>query len=334
MTKLKKLPGYGWLKDIPSQALQDIVQRIEKGYSLFFRNMKHGISAAPPSFKKSSKYKSFTLKQAGWKLLGGNKIKIGQKVYKFAQDREPIGKIKRVTVKRDALGDLYVCLSQEMSEVNFNPTTGKMAGFDFGLKTFLTLYDGIRTSQIQAPEFFKQSMNHIRQANRKLSKKKKGSHNRRRAKLHLARIHKRVAAKRQDWFFKLAHELTDIYDVLFFEDLNLKGMQRMWGRKISDLGFATFLKRVEHVARKKGKVVVYLDRFYPSSKTCSHCLTINKDLELKDRWWRCPVCQKIVDRDGNAAVNIFREGASSLGGGDVRPLLMRLSPLIPETHLL
>lgn len=336
LAKLKKRAKYAWLNLIPSQALQDIVQRIEKGYGLFFRNLKAGIKTAPPTFKKISKYKSFTLKQAGWKLLADSKIQIGKRTYKLCKDRALIGEIKTVTVKRDNLGDLYLCFSLDVEDPKPQPTSGTLcvAGFDFGLKKFLTIHDGFSTSEIKSPEFFKQSLNEIKKANRSLSGKVKGSNNRHKAKRILAKAHKHIADKRLDWFFKLAQDLTDRYDYLFFETLNLKGMQRLWGRKVSDLAFGTFLNILKYVAQKKGKVVICIDRFYPSSKTCYHCNSVNSQLSLNDRLWRCPECQEVVDRDKNAAMNILREGATSLKGVGVRPGLAGQPMLILEPHAL
>ncbi len=295
------------------------MQRIEKGYRLFFQSVRGeiGSKVRPPTFKKSRTYKSFTLKQAGYKFLpdrkpGTGRIQIGRKVYKFVKERELTGPVKTITVKRDRVGNLYLCAAQKVEEPSFTPTTGKMAGFDFGLKTFLTVHDGFETYPIESPLFFKQSLAEVRQANRNLSRRKKFSNGRRKAKHKLAVVHNKIENRRTDWFFKLAHILTDRYDILFFETLNLRGMKRLWGRKVSDLAFGTFLKILEHMARKKGKLVHYIDRWYPSSKTCSHCGCIHQELKLSERWWRCPACQQVVDRDGNAAVNIFREGASSL----------------------
>jgi putative transposase len=334
LTRLKRRPKFAWLNGIPSQALQNVVQRIEKGYQLFFKSVRGeiGMKIRPPSFKKSCQYKSFTLKQTGYKFLGGNRIKIGQQTYKFVADRLLTGPVKTITVKRDPLDNFYLCMAQEVTLPEFKPTTGQMAGFDFGLKTFLTVHDGMDTYQIESPQFFRQSLAQMRQANRQLSHKQKGSRHRAKAKRHLAKVHLTVANRRHDWFFKLAQTLTDRYDVLFFETLNLRGMQRMWGRKVSDLAFGTFLKILEHVARKKGKLVHYVDRFYPSSKTCRHCQHIHKELKLSERWWRCPTCHKVVDRDDNAAMNIYREGASSLGRADVIPYSVRLPVLTPKTH--
>lgn len=326
-TKLKKLDKFAWLKLIPSQALQDVIDRIDKGYKLFFRNLKHGIKTAPPSFRKVIKFKSYTLKQAGWAWVSERKIKINGRIYKLVNDRLPFGKIKTVTIKRDKLNHLYACFSVELDIPIPETMTGKIAGFDFGLKDFLTLHDGQDTKRIQSPLFFKQSISRIKKLNKILSRKKNGSKARKRAKYNLAREHKRIADRRRDWFFKLAHELTNTYDVLIFEDLNLKGMVKMWGRKVSDLAFAEFINILQYVAKCKGCVVHFIDRFYPSSKTCHNCGHIKRDLQLSDRYWRCSSCNKSNDRDENASMNIRSEGIRSLGLADVRPVLVGPSVL-------
>jgi len=194
-------------------------------------------------------------------------------------------------------------------------TTGKIAGFDFGLKTFLTCSDG---SRIESPQFFKQSLNAIKKASSHHSKKLKGSSNRERARKNLVRKHENIANTRRNWFWKLAHDLTDKFDVLCFETLNLKGMQRLWGRKISDLAFGEFLQILEWVANKKRKQVVFVDQWYPSSKTCSSCGHVLESLDLSVRKWRCPSCQQVNGRDENAAKNIQMVGASTIGLGNVR----------------
>lgn len=169
--------------------------------------------------------------------------------------------------------------------------------------------------------FFKQSLREVRRASRALSRKQKGSANWERAPLHLARKHEDIAHGRRDWFWKLAHQLTRQFDVLCFETLNLKGMQRLWGRQVIDLAFREFLQILEWVAMKKGKRVVYVDRWFPSSKTCSSCGHVLGQLGLETRHWRCPACSTENDRDENAAVNIKMAGASAIGLGDVRRAL-------------
>jgi len=325
IAKLRKRNSFWQL--VGSQAVQDICQRIEKAYQLFFKHNKKGVR--PPGFKKVKKYKSFTLKQAGYKFLGGNRIKIGSKVYQYWNSREIEGKVKTLAIKRTPLGELFMVVvvdttpadrsrsttTLSVDQPEIKSTTGKIAGFDFGLKTFLTCSDG---SRIESPQFFKQSLNAIKKASKQHSKKLKGSANRERARKNLVRKYEDIANQRRDWFWKLAHKLTDNFDVLCFETLNLKGMQRLWGRKISDLAFGEFLQILEWIARKKGKQVVYIDRWYPSSKTCSCCGHVLEDLDLSTREWRCPSCQSVNDRDENAAINIQAVGASTVGLGDVR----------------
>lgn len=306
---------------VGSQAVQDICQRIEKAYQLFFKHHKKGVR--PPGFKKVKKYKSFTLKQAGYKFLGGNRVKIGSKVYQFWKSREIEGTVKTLTIKRTPLGELFmVVVVDNANEPQVKFETDKIAGFDFGLKTFLTCSEGFK---VDAPEFFKQSLNAIRKASRQHSKKIKSSANRERARKHLVRQYEDITNRRSNWFWKLAHDLTNKFDVLCFETLNLKGMQRLWGRKVSDLAFRDFLSILEWVAIKKGKRLVFIDRWYPSSKTCSHCEHVLDELDLSIRRWRCPCCHAENDRDDNASVNIKMVGISTIGLGDVS----RAVPAIP-----
>jgi len=252
IAKLRKRNSF-W-QSVGSQAVQDICQRIEKAYQLFFKHSKKGVK--PPGFKKVKKYKSFTLKQAGYKFLGSNRVKIGNRVYQFWKSRE-IDAQKTLTIKRTPLGELFmVVVVDNVVDPEIKFTTGRIAGFDFGLKTFLTCSDG---SLIESPQFFKHSLNTIKKASRQHSKKLKGSANRERARKNLVRKYEDISNARRDWFWKLAHELTNKFDVLCFETLNLKGMQRLWGRKISDLAFGEFLQILEWIANNKGKQLVYMD---------------------------------------------------------------------------
>jgi len=315
IAKLRKRKEFWQL--VGSQAVQDICQRIEKAYQLFFKHQKKGVR--PPNFKKVKKYKSFTLKQAGYKFLGGNRVKIGSRVYQYWNSRAIEGTVKTLTIKGTPLGELFmVVVVDSVEQPEIQVEMSRIAGFDFVLKTFLTVSDG---SQIESPQFFKQSLTAIQKASRQHSRKVKGSVNRERARQSLVRKHEDVANRRSDWFWKLAHDLTDRFDVLCFETLNLKGMQRLWGRKISDLALREFLQILDWVAQKKGKLTVYIDRWYLSSKTCFECGYVLKELDLSVREWRCPSCQSINGRDENAAKNIQTVGASTVGLGDVRRAL-------------
>jgi putative transposase len=315
ITNLKKTKRFSFWNNLGSQAIQDIAQRIDRAYKLFFRNLKHGIRTAPPGFKKVRRYRSFTLKQAGYKLLPGNRLIIMGKEYKYFKSREIGGEIKTLTVKRDALGDFWLCFVTNEDIEPIEARSGESVGLDFGLKTFLTTSDG---EKIESPLFMRQASNKIKKLSRKLSKKKRGSKDRDKARLNLARAHRKIANQRKDFHFKLALALAVQYAFIFVEDLNMKAMQRMWGRKISDLGHAQFLNILAWQMHKHGSQGAKIGRFYPSSKTCSSCLYVLPELPLNVRNWICPKCNAAHDRDINAAINIKRVGASTLRGEDVR----------------
>jgi putative transposase len=321
LAKLKRLPKYAWWTQLGSQAIQEIARRIDKGYQRFFQNLKDRTAGkttrrvGPPTFRKIRKAKSFTLTQAGWKLLGSNRLKIGTTVYKFAKSREPLGTIKTVTIKRDTLGELFVYFSCVVEPQPIDRVmTGNSAGFDFGLTTYLT---GSNGSEYHAPQPFKQSLQAIAKANRKLSRTSKDSCNRHLAQQHLARVHRRVAHVRQAFHWDLAHALCAQYDIIRLETLNLQGMKALWGRKVSDLGFATFVETLHHVAFTTGTLVQHIDWWFPSTKLCSACGHINEHITLRDRVWTCTFCGVTHQRDRNAAINIDQEGASSCGGHPV-----------------
>ncbi len=196
------------------------MQRQEKAYERFF-NRQGGL----PHFRKVQKFRSFTLKQAGWKLLDSEqrygRVRIGTKVYKFVHHRPMQGDIKPVTIKRDTAGWLWICFSVvEQFVVQNEVSAGQSGGFDFGLKCFLTNDEG---QQIDLPWFYRDDLPRLRSIQRQLSKKVKGSANQKKGKHHLSRRHIRIDDKRRDFHFKLAHALRDQYDMLCFEDLNLDG---------------------------------------------------------------------------------------------------------------
>ena len=324
LTKLKKLSKYSHFKLVPSQAIQDITDRIDKAYKLFFRNQKQGIKSSPPSFNKVKKYKSFTLKQAGYKIEG-NIIYLNGYKYKFWLSRPIVGKIKTITVKRDNIGDFYICISLEQEEIKRNTTSGKIVGIDFlkesdcfataslhkGLKTFLTLSDN---TECESPRYYLKHLKELKRLQKRLSKKQKDSNNYKKAKRRLAKLHIKVANTRRDYFHKLSNKIANNVDFVAIEDLNIKSMQRLWGRKISDLAFSEFVNILEYKTN-----LIKIDRFYPSSKTCSKCGYVLNELDLKTREWQCPECKTKHLRDLNAAINICRVGASTLGIETVRP---------------
>jgi putative transposase len=312
LTKLKKRDKYSFWKKVPSQAIQDITVRIDNAYKKFFDYVKGKtkIKTSPPTFKTIKKYKSYTLKgKVGYKL-NDNTISLNGYKYKFWLSRPIKGTIKTVIIKRDSIGDIYICITQELEDLKYNVVSGKSVGIDFGLKTFLTLSDN---TDIEAPLYHLKNLSKQKRLNRKLSKKQKGSNSRKKAKLQLAKLHIKTANQRRDYFHKLTNKLASNYDNIFIEDLNMKAMQMMWGKKISDLAFSEFINILEYKTN-----VIKIDRFYPSSKTCSKCGYVLDSLDLKTREWICPSCSAKHLRDVNAAINIKRVGTSTLTGEVVR----------------
>ena len=346
LTKLKKTQRYGWMRNIPSQALQQIAERIDAGYQKFFDRKCLGRKVSPPKFKRVRSYRSFTLKQVGWKLIDTGRITICGRNYRFAESRPVTGNIKTVSIVRDRCGGYFACFSCEAEGTQFEvrATTGRIAGADFGLKTFLTVAESdggkLSTYAVEAPRSLLESMKKLRVMSKKFSKRceahrKKSleayrewerngrtgtkpyvpvSNHFLKAKLELARLHKRVANRRSDWQWKLAHKLANEYDVIYVEDLSFTGMIRIWGRKTSDVGPGGFFLKLEHECAKNGCSLVKRDKYFASTQTCSECghrLEGENRLTLKDREWTCPECGEEHNRDENAAINILTGGASS-----------------------
>ena len=315
IAKLKKRTKPHW-RDLPSQVAQDVVLRYGKSQDAFFQNIKDRKAGKTtrkvgrPKIKPRHKYNSMTFTQAGY-TLEENRIKINcmDTWFSFHKYRKIEGIIKTITIKRDRCGDYWIYFSCEnVDDSKPKSKTGKSAGFDYGNKTFLTSDAG---ETIASPEFLKQSLKTLRTLNKALSRKVKGSGNWYRAARALARLHRKIARRREDWQWKLADDLCTEFDALIFETLNLDGMKRLWGRKVSDHAFSQFLQILEQKCAKHNKVLVKIGRWTPTTKPCSDCGYHNKHLCLSDRQWTCPECGSHHDRDINAAINIKQAGLAA-----------------------
>ena len=305
IAKLRKRNPY-W-QQLNSQTCQEVTERFYLSMERFFKKKQKRL----PKVKKLKKFQSFVLKQSGYSVEN-NTITINKiGTFKFHKSRE-YGIIKRVSIKRNRCGDYFLIICNE--KTNSNTIVKKLSkdtfsvGMDFGLKTFLTLSDG---NKIESPQFYKQMKNEIAKKQRNFSKTKKGSNNRKRKAKTLARCHRRLTNLRTDHQYKLTHQLCQQYDEIYIEDLNLIAMQKLWGRKISDLSFGAFVTKLQYVATKYGTVVHKIGRFEPSSKVCNVCDHKNTTLTLSDREWTCPTCNIVHDRDVNASKNILRWGITS-----------------------
>ncbi len=315
IVKLKQRTKPHWA-DLPSQVVQDVVLRYGKSQDAFFKNIEERKAGKPrrkvgkPKIKPRHKYSSMTFTQAGY-TLEKNRIKINciDTWFSFHKHREINGTIKTITLKRDRCGDYWICFScANVDDSEPKLKTGKSAGFDYGNKTFLTSDEG---NKIESPQFFKHSLKTLRCLSKALSRKVKGSNNYYRACRALARHHRKVARQREDWQWKLATEFCTAFDILCFETLNLDGMKRLWGRKVSEHAFYQFIQILEQKCAKHGKKLFSIRQWTPTTKPCSDCGYHNKELRLSDRQWTCAECGCHHDRDVNAAINIKRAGLAA-----------------------
>ena len=311
LTDLKRTTHPHW-KALPSQAMQEELKRIHLAYERFFKKL-----GGRPKIKKRHRFKSLTLKQAGWSLKDNRltlnfrkwekgKWRHDKVAYAFHKHREFHGNISRITIKRDACGDYWLYLITDFVETKPLPTTGQSVGADFGMKdAYLTLSTG---EKIQHPQPLKQSLKKLRSLNKSLSRKVKGSNGWWQSVRALARLYRKVANQRKDFHWQLASKLCEKFDTIILETLNLDGMKRLWGRKVSDLAFYQFVEILRYKCQKHKRQFVQIGQWTATTKPCADCGHRNENLSLSDRQWTCPECGSHHDRDINAAINILQAG--------------------------
>lgn len=216
------------------------------------------------------------------------------------------GKIGTATVSKNPSGQYFISFIVHTDEQvpGFNKEISKenSLGIDFGLKHFLNFSNG---EKIDSPEYFKKALDKLAWEQRKLSKKKKGSKNKEKQRIKVAKVHQHISDQRQDFLHKLTTKLVkeSQFDVFCMEGLNLNAMKKIWGRKISDLSYHTFQSMLSYKCIKYGKKTIKIGRFEPSSQICS-CCGHRQKIKLGERTYVCPKCGNKIDRDTNAALNI------------------------------
>ncbi|MDA4136431.1 MAG: transposase [Thaumarchaeota archaeon] len=318
-------------KQVYSQVLQNVLRRVDFAFKNFFdrcsrRKRGERIKAGYPRFKSSWRYNSFTYPQDGFKILPSGHIflsKVGK--LRVFMHRKIAGEIKTLTLKRDHVGDWFVVVTARLADVaQIQPKSA--LGVDIGLKNLVTLSSG---DEVEAPKFFRESELKLRRAQKAFSHKFPGSNNRKKARLRLAKIHRKIGRQRDDFLHKLSRNLVRKTDLLIFENLHISDMtkNRKLAKSIHDASWGTLIRYASYKASSAGKKVEQIDP-RGTTQRCSGCgRSVKKS--LSDRVHRCPTCGLVFDRDLNAALNILDVGR---GTPELKPAETRPPPPPPDSR--
>lgn len=296
------------LREVHSQVAQEVLFRVERAFAAFFRRVKSGETPGYPRFKGRVRYKSITFTQLGESKgtsFQGGKLRLSKiGLVKIRLHREIPGNIKTVIVKRDATGKWWAVFAVEVGLAQPRTHMGPAVRLDVGLEKFAALSDG---GAIENSRHLRKAEKQLKHAQRSLSRRKKGSRNREKARQKLARLHTKVCSQRWDFLYKQSRRLVNAYGLIAVEQLSVKGMVKnhRLAKSISDAGWSEFIAMLEYKAAEAGARLV---RVNPSSTSqeCSRCgMTVPK--ELSQRVHCCPYCGLVLDRDINAARNILRK---------------------------
>ena len=306
LTALKKDPNFIWLKDVSSVCLQQSLMNLDNAYQRFFKKQ-----GGFPTFKKRSNRQSARYVKSAFTFKNGQlKLAKQDKFMKVKFSRPLTGDINSLTVSKDPDGKYYVSFLVKETYQMSNKSAKQIA-IDLGIKDFATFSDG---SKVANPNHLFKSFSKLKGLQRNLSRKKKGSKNRNKARIKLARLHSKIANQRSDFLHKLSTQIVNENQVICVEDLAVKEMlqqNKLIAKLASNLGWRNFLTMLEYKSNWNERQFIKVDRWFASSKTCSACGSINQELTLSQRSWVCS-CGAKHDRDHNAAKNILREGLKDL----------------------
>lgn len=307
---------YSWIKEQNTHVMKQSIRQMMSAYDRFFK-----LHSGFPKFKTKkdrqsalfpitaiSKSNTFDTKHVSLvKSLKNIKFRCSDLYFKRLQTYKD--SIRSATMSKTKSGNYFlsVLIDIPQDEIIKFKQTGGSVGIDLGVKDFVITSDG---EIFENKHFFKKQENKIKKLQRQLSRKVKGSNNREKARIKLAKVYERLVNQRENYIHSVVNELLKYYDTICMEDLNVKGMLKNHNlaKAIQEVGFFRFKSVLFDKSVNNGKRVVFVDRFYPSSKTCSCCGYIYRRLTLKEREWKCPDCGEIHDRDLNAAMNILTEG--------------------------
>jgi putative transposase len=300
----RELPEYA---AINAQTLRTPLHRLDFAFQKFFKGIKRGERVGFPRFKGKGRFNSFAMEQNGWKLDGKYLTIRNLGKFKIRLSRPLEGDIKRITIHKEPTGKWYALFSCENILDRKLKPSNKIIGIDVGIKSFLVDSDG---KKVHSPNFLRKGLGILRTRRRKLSRCKRGSNNRNKTKLLVAKTYEHITSQRHDWLHKLTNYYIKNYGIICIEDLNIQGLAQNHSVAISvtDAGWRKFFDFLNYKAEEAGRVVIKVPRFEPTSKTCSQCGAINQELKLNERQWVCKSCGVSHDRDYNAAKNIKRVG--------------------------
>lgn len=309
-----KKSDFPWMYDVSKCAPQESLRDLDRAYSNMLRRIKnHEHKIGKPKFKKKGIHDSFRLtgivkvKDCLIQLPRVGNVRTKESTNKFT------GNILSATISRKT--DRWYCsLSVEVNRLDPHPIQGDIVGIDLGINCFATISDGKTITEIHSPKPLRKNIKNLKNLHRELSRKQKGSRNKKKAQLRLARLYRRIKNIRHDFLAKETTKLTKTKSVIIIENLAVKNMMRnhRLARSIGDEGWYEFKRMLEYKTKWYGSSLLEIQRFYPSSKRCNHCGIVNRDLKLSDRTWICLNCGAINERDRNAANNIRECGIEIL----------------------
>lgn len=306
LTALKRQESFIWLKDVSSVCLQQSLANLDTAYKRFFKKL-----GGYPVYKKRSNKQSVRYEKTAFVFKNG-KLKLAKqdKFMKVKFSRPINGEVSSITVSKNPDGKYFASF---LVKEQFQPSakTAKQIALDLGIKDFATFNDG---SRVANPKYLFKSFSKLKRLQRKLSKRTKGSKNRNKARIKLARLHSKIANQRLDFLHKLSTQIVNENQVICVEDLAVKEMlqqNKLIAKLASSLGWREFLTMLEYKSSWNERQFIKVNRFFASSKTCSACGAKNDELTLSQRSWVC-ACGAKHDRDHNAAKNILKEGLRNL----------------------